>query len=315
MLHQNAEIITSTGRPRSRCSVSAQTLLADVAKDYIDSPHAYLIVEDEHGAPLGVIGIDDIRQRLNSTNFVERRRWMSMPVEAALSGRFACVSTLPNRPHLRIDRGQNIACTAITQNDQMLAVVTNEDILVSWRSIEKLIRQAQNDHVTDLPTRAAFESHLKAECSRAYRNRESVGVILIDVDYFKTINDQFGHPAGDAVLSAVGRTLRNSLRSYDMVARFGGDEFAVLCCGCRPGEVEVTISRLRDGMKKLQADVSLPRPIPTLSIGACVAHDLENITSPDQIVEAADECLYFAKREGRNRSFTTELGVESVVSC
>ncbi len=69
MLHQNAEIITSTGRPRSRCSVSAQTLLADVAKDYIDSPHAYLIVEDEHGAPLGVIGIDDIRQRLDSTNF------------------------------------------------------------------------------------------------------------------------------------------------------------------------------------------------------------------------------------------------------
>ncbi len=157
-----------------------------------------------------------------------------MPVEAALSGRFACASSLPNRPHLRIDRGQNIACTAITQNDQLLAVATNEDILVSWRSIEKLIRQAQNDHVTDLPTRAAFESHLKAECSRAYRNRESVGVILIDVDHFKTINDQFGHPAGDAVLSAVGRTLRNSLRSYDMVSRFGGDEFAVLCCGCRP---------------------------------------------------------------------------------
>lgn len=315
MLHQNAEIITSTGRPRSRCSVSAQTLLADVANDYVDSPHAYFIVEDEHGAPLGVIGIDDIRQRLNSTNFVERRRWMNMPVEAALSGRFACASSLPNRPHLRIDRGQNIACTAITQNDQLLAVATNEDILVSWRSIEKLIRQAQNDHVTDLPTRAAFESHLKAECSRACRNRESVGVILIDVDYFKNINDQFGHPAGDAVLSAVGRTLRNSLRSYDMVARFGGDEFAVLCCGCRPGEIEVTISRLRNGMKRLQTDVTLPRPIPTLSIGACVAHDLEDITSPDQIVEAADECLYFAKREGRNRSFTTELGVESVVSC
>ena len=315
MLHQNAEIITSSGRPRSRCSVSAQTLLADVAKDYVDSPPAYLIVEDEHGAPLGVIGIDDIRQRLNSTNFVERRRWMNMPVEAALSGRFAATAALPGRPHLRIDRGQKVSCTAITQNEQMLALVTNDDILVSWRSIEKLIRQAQNDHVTDLPTRAAFESHLKAECSRAYRNHESVGVILIDVDYFKTINDQFGHPAGDAVLSAVGRSLRNSLRSYDMVARFGGDEFAVLCCGCRPGEIEVTISRLRDGMKKLAADVSLPRPIPTLSIGACVAHDLAEITGPDQIIEAADECLYFAKREGRNRSFTTELGVESVVSC
>jgi diguanylate cyclase (GGDEF)-like protein len=315
MLHQNAEIITSTGRPRSRCSVSAQTLLADVAKDHIDSPHPYLIVEDEYGSPLGVIGIDDIRQRLNSDSFAERRRWMSMPVEAALSGRFENASALTRRPHLRIDRGQKIGCTALSEHDQLLAVVTDDDVLVSWRSIEKLIRQSQNDHVTDLPTRAAFESHLKAECSRAYRNRDSVGVILVDVDYFKSINDQFGHPAGDAVLSAVGRALRNSLRSYDMVARFGGDEFAVLCCGCRPGEVEVTISRLRDGMRKLQTDVSLPRPIPTLSIGACVAHDLVEIKSSDQIVEAADECLYFAKREGRNRSFVTELGVESVVSC
>jgi GGDEF domain-containing protein len=68
-------------------------------------------------------------------------------------------------------------------------------------------------------------------------------------------------------------------------------------------------------MQKLQNDLTLPRPVPTLSIGACVAHDLDQIESPEQIIEAADECLYFAKRDGRNRSFTTELGVESVVSC
>lgn len=91
------------------------------------------------------------------------------------------------------------------------------------------------------------------------------------------------------------------------MARFGGDEFAVLCCGCRTGEIDFTIARLRCGMQKLQSDLSIPRPIPTLSIGACVMHDPGEIGTPSQIIETADECLYFAEREGRNRSFSREL--------
>lgn len=129
----------------------------------------------------------------------------------------------------------------------------------------------------------------------------SVGVILVDVDLLKEINDQFGHAAGDFVLNAIGQTLRNSLRSDDMVSRFGGAEFAILCCGCRPGEIANTIQRLRAALHKLQSRTSLPCPVPTGSIGACVAHDLNQIERPDHIIENTDECLCFSQRDGRNR--------------
>ncbi len=314
MFHQNAEIITNTDRPRSDCTVNARTLLADFAHTHPNVPHAYLIVEDDDGEAVGVVGVEDIHRRLNSPNFVERRRWMNMPVEATLNGRISAV-TGSRISKLSAQRQVRVSCTAISQENGLVALVTDDDVLVSWRSIEQVLRKAQNDHVTELPTRSAFDSHLRAECARASRNDHSVAVMLIDVDHFKQVNDQYGHAAGDAVLRAVGRTLRNTLRSYDMVARYGGDEFAVLCCGCRPGEIDYTIQRVRKGMEKLQNDMSLPRPIPTLSIGACVAHDPDQLDSPDQIAQTADECLYFAKRNGRNRSFTTELGVESLAAC
>jgi diguanylate cyclase (GGDEF)-like protein len=314
MIHQTAEIVAVLSSPQIACTVSSQTLLADFADKYLDSPHAYLVVEDEQGRAVGVVGVDDIRHRLESPSIHERLQWRNMPVEAAMNGRIGSVLAAPGSHQADMSLSSR-PCTAISQDGVLVALATNEDVLVSWRSIEQTIRQAQNDHVTGLPLRSAFDSHLRAECSRASREGHSVGVILIDVDRFKEINDQFGHAAGDAVLGAVGRNLRATFRSYDMVARYGGDEFAVLCCGCRPGEIDLTIQRLRKGMQRLQTNLSLPRPIPTLSIGACVAHDLDDIDCPEQIIQTADECLYFAKREGRNRSFTTELGVESDVTC
>ena len=314
MLYQNAEIVPSAVQPRRQCTVNAQTRLADLAHEQLNSPHAYLVVADEQGQPIGVVGVEEIRRRLDSPNFIERRRWMNMPIEATLNGRICSgpVSSQKGAVEGSLRTGD---CMAISRDGSLVALVTDEDVLVSWRSIEQLIRQTQSDHVTGLPLRSAFDSALRAECARASRNHHSVAVILIDVDRFKEINDQYGHAAGDSVLSAVGRTLRSTLRSYDMVARYGGDEFAVLCCGCRPNEINITIRRLREGMEKLQADVSIPRPIPTLSIGACVVHDPNAIECPDQILVTADECLYFAKRGGRNRSFSTELGVESAVTC
>ena len=314
MIHQNAEIVADHSLPRIACTVSSQTLLADFADKHLDSPHAYLVVEDELGRAVGVVGVDDIRSRLDSPSLHEQRRWRNMPIEAAMNGRICTTLVAPGRNQSSIWFASR-PCTAISQDGALVALVTDEDVLVSWRSIEQTIRQAQNDHVTGLPLRSAFDSHLRAECSRASREGHSVGVILIDVDRFKDVNDQFGHAAGDTVLSAVGRNLRATFRSYDMVSRYGGDEFAVLCCGCRRGEIDLTIQRLRKGLQRLQTNLSLPRPIPTLSIGACVALDPDQIDCPDQIIQIADECLYFAKREGRNRSFTTELGVESDAIC
>lgn len=314
MFCQSVNIIPTTTPPGNGCTVSAGTLLGELASRAQETPHAYLIVDDGHGNPIGIVGANDICRRLDSRSPAERSRWMRTTVESAINGHlcFDRITDGRTKSSVNADLQQ---CMVVSKDDTLMALVTPQDILVSWKSIEPMIDQAQKDHVTELPTRSVFDTHLRAECVRGSRDHHSVAVILVDVDKFKEINDQFGHAAGDAVLKAIGQTLRKTFRSYDLVARFGGDEFAILCSGCRPGEIDRTIDRVRSGMQKLQFSTSIPRPLPTVSIGACVAHALDQIDGPDHIVETADECLYFAKRDGRNRSFSTELGVESVAVC
>ncbi len=314
MIHQDVKIVTNPAREPAVCSIKASTLLSDFAVDFRDSTQVYFLVEGDHGAPVGVVDLHEIRTRLNSPSLSERRRWQSLPVEAALNGRFSSRPSSPGVPVSRDSSGlQN--CTAISRDEKLVALVTPDDLLVSWRSVEQMVRESQCDHVTGLPVRSSFDSFLKAECVRARRDEHSVGVILIDVDRFKEINDNFGHAGGDAVLRAIGGNLRSSLQSYDLVTRYGGDEFAVLCCGCFPGEIDSTIERIRIGMHKRQSFASIPCGMPTLSIGACVVHDMDQIECPNQIIESADECLYLAKHDGRNRSFSTEIGVESLAVC
>lgn len=328
MLLQHVEIVPTaisstipeTSSKQADCIVDARELIGNVASRGRNDSHAYLIVDDGHGNPIGIVGTHDIRCRIGSRSIAERKRWMNMPVETAIRGRFSREILTAGRmesPAADFEQSEQAAfaqlkqCTVVSQDDRLMAIVAPQDVFVSWRYVEMMVSQSQKDPVTDLPTRAVFDTHLQAECVRARRELHSVAVILVDVDLFKEVNDQYGHAAGDSVLHAIGQTLRSTFRSYDLVSRFGGDEFAVLCCGCRPREIENTIQRLRHAMLKLQSSLSLPLPIPTVSIGACVAHDLREIERPDQIIGCADECLYFSKRQGRNRSFSTELGVES----
>lgn len=314
MFCQSVNIIPTTELKGSGCTVNARTLLGDLSRQTQEPPHAYLIVDDGHGNPMGIVGANDIRQRLDSCNPAERLRWMQTPVETAIKGR-VCFDRIAEEPTKSSINADLQHCTAISKHGTLMALVTPRDVFVSWKSIETMIEQAQKDHVTELPTRYIFDAHLRIEFERGRRDQHSVAVILVDIDRFGDINDQFGHAAGDAVLKVFGQTLRKTFRSYDMVSRFGGDRFAILCSGHRPGEIDRTIDRVRSGMEKLQFSDSIPRPLPTASIGACVAHDLDQICAPEHIIETADECLFIAKRDGRNRTFSTELGVESVAAC
>ena len=231
-----------------------------------------------------------------------------MPVESTLNGRMHMV--LPGETQTpKNGLPSDSACTVISRGNRMVALMTENDVLISWRSVEQTLNNALNDAVTQLPNRAAFDRHLTLECQRAQRSGHSVAVVLFDVDHFKQINDRFGHAAGDAVLHAVGQCLRRSLRSYDMVARYGGDEFACICSGCLPGEIDLTLERIVRGFERLKFDTSIPGAPPTLSIGACVVHDETELGFPERIPGQADKCLYLAKRNGRNQAFATEVGV------
>lgn len=306
MICQDAQLVAAASATGRVCRVEASTLLSDLVQQIAADYRGLLLAMDEAGDPIGVVDFAEVRRRVESPNPSERRRWRDTPVEALLAGRLQIPHELS--PALATPTVPDVmSCTTVACHGRLLGILTDDDLLVSWRSIEQTVRQARIDSLTLLPNRAAFDDSLRTEFSRAERFRHSVGVVLIDVDFFKSINDRFGHAAGDSALEAVARTLRRSLRSYDFVARYGGDEFAAICCGCLPGEIEVTLRRLRQGMLRLQEETGIPHPVPTVCMGACVVHDFSGSASPETILEYADECLYVAKRSGRNCSFSTEI--------
>lgn len=304
MEFHNAHLLQGLIADTTEFCVNSQEKLLEVFRKSADGGHPYLFVQDEQGNPVGVLAAEDVLQRVTNPNPSEIGQWMNMPAEAALQSRI-------RTPDATGVCGDDTECTKVTQDGVLLGVLTENDVLISWRSIQKTLKTSQGDAVTELPNRATFDQHLQAECNRAQRSQHSVAVVLIDLDYFKQINDQFGHAAGDAALKTVATAVRTNLRSYDLVARFGGDEFAVICSGCRPGEIDIVVRRIRESVLQLQEDTSVPRPVPTISVGACVAHNLDAVVDPTDIVQVADEALYAAKELGRNCAFKIELHTQA----
>lgn len=161
-------------------------------------------------------------------------------------------------------------------------------------------RIAITDALTGLRTRRYFEQRLADQVAASPRNQASVGLLLLDIDHFKRINDAYGHPAGDEVLRAVGRILTTAVRSADLAARYGGEEFAVLLPGVGPAEVAGFGERVRVALAGAPIATGEGHLLTvTASIGAaCLPQDA---ATADQLVVAADRALYLAKEQGRNR--------------
>lgn len=304
MQFHDSQINCSPHASQSVKAVRALARLHSVAQEYDLEAIDYLIVENDRGQPVGVVSTKRIRTVLSSEHDRERQRWESMPIESVMDARLTHYpgTSSDDQPETLVD------CNAVRVDGDLFAVTTRDDIFVSWKTVEKTLQFALVDPVTSLPNRSVFNNHLHAECNRAQRTKNSVAVILIDIDFFKRINDDYGHAAGDTILRVVSQSVRRNLRSYDLVARYGGDELAVICSGCRPGEIEIPIKRLQAGVAKIGDYEDLPCPVPTLSIGACVVHSVDDMADTAGMIASADECLYEAKQAGRNCSFSTEIG-------
>ncbi len=165
---------------------------------------------------------------------------------------------------------------------------------------EELREKASKDLLTMLPNRAAIMATLQNEIARCHRDRRSVGVALLDIDHFKKVNDTHGHFAGDAVLRETAARLKSSIRAYDQVGRYGGEEFLVVLPNCDMEQARNQADRMRQRLQedKILADAGTEIPV-TASFGVTIS-DLTD-RNPDIFVRVADEALYKAKANGRNR--------------
>ncbi|GMW03251.1 MAG: hypothetical protein AMXMBFR84_43850 [Candidatus Hydrogenedentota bacterium] len=165
---------------------------------------------------------------------------------------------------------------------------------------EQLLNQSITDSLTGLFNRRYLEESLRREISRANRSKHGVGVMLIDVDHFKSFNDKFGHQAGDAVLKSFGQILKSRVRGSDLACRYGGEEFALLL---PESDFENTCRRAEEiasevqGLSVLHNGETLPAI--TVSIGVCSFP--EHGSAGELLIAQADKALYRAKAEGRNR--------------
>jgi len=190
--------------------------------------------------------------------------------------------------------------------EQRFESLSRELARLSLRNAE-LESRANLDPVTKLQTRGHFEDLASKHLEAAAISRTSIGLLMMDVDRFKQINDRFGHVCGDAVLAGVGAALVEALPPSCVIARWGGDEFAALC----PGVDTEQLLDLAETLLERIADVPAPgdsRPIhPTLSIGGVVLERPDSGAGFGQMIRQADVELYRAKDGGRNRACITEF--------
>lgn len=168
---------------------------------------------------------------------------------------------------------------------------------------------ASTDALTGIANRRAFEVALDREIARSIRTGEPLSLVMLDLDHFKALNDTHGHQMGDNVLAEVAAALRSQCRDMDVAARYGGEEFAVILPNCSPEEAAASATRLWAGIGDANNSVPL-----TASAGYATFPD--NATTGRDLIGAADQALYEAKRGGRNRIIgcsrsvpRTELGI------
>ncbi|HKV04996.1 MAG TPA: diguanylate cyclase [Candidatus Acidoferrales bacterium] len=178
-------------------------------------------------------------------------------------------------------------------------ILSLQDDLIATR--EELRFRATHDVLTGISNRATVMDALRNELLRQAREHRPIGVILADIDHFKNINDTYGHLCGDEVLQAVARRMKECVRPYDSVGRYGGEEFLIIAPSADPPGTLTLAERIRAVIESQPVTTQAGEVRVTASLGAVVTTDVHS-SDPQVLLHLADQALYRAKEKGRNRS-------------
>jgi diguanylate cyclase (GGDEF)-like protein/PAS domain S-box-containing protein len=178
-------------------------------------------------------------------------------------------------------------------------------VLVNVQLREALHEQSVHDPVTGLHNRRYMEEAFRQHISRVTRNLHTLGIIMIDIDHFKSFNDTHGHPAGDALLCEVGKFLQGHLRAEDIVCRYGGEEFVLIMPDALLESVHQRAQQLRSEIKDLEVQYE-GKSLGAISFSLGVAIYPEHGSTQDTVLRAADDALYRAKQGGRDQVVVAE---------
>jgi diguanylate cyclase (GGDEF)-like protein len=247
---------------------------------------APLVVPDVSESP----GLDRHRSRYRTNSFA------AVPIVAGSEA--LGVVSLTDRIGSSLYTQEDVAAISVLMAPVALAL-GRERVL---REAQAYAQAAVIDPVSGLFNRRYFQARLEEELHRAIRQLTSVALLMVDLDGFKSINDRFGHVAGDMVIRDISEILRRSVRIFDVCTRFGGEEFAVMMPGGTTESAGAIAERIRQRVEAYQrTEPDLIGLHVTASIGVAVSPP--GVTARD-LIERADRALYHAKRAGKNRVST-----------
>ncbi|MFG0325766.1 MAG: diguanylate cyclase [Phycisphaerales bacterium JB037] len=171
--------------------------------------------------------------------------------------------------------------------------------------LKMLAQRAQIDGLTGLYNRAHFDARWTEEVARNARHAHPLSLAIFDADHFKSINDTYGHPAGDTVLQGIAKVLQRECRQSDIPCRFGGEEFCLIMPDTTPGDAEMVCNRVRETLGEIEWARHPERRV-TISCGLVGSTGASAVTAAEWL-EKADQALYAAKQGGRNQVRLTEF--------
>lgn len=203
-----------------------------------------------------------------------------------------------NEIHARLQSKIELADAKLRETNSQLMNQSDE----LRRMNEELKRLSITDALTGLYNRRQFERLIDTEVSMSLRHGEDNSILVVDVDHFKKINDQYGHKAGDTVLRRLAKLMTDSLRGTDLVCRIGGEEFVAICRRAKAEDAIVIGEKLRRTVEDFAFNVNMERIPVTVSIGIATLPNEFGKVSAEDFFQCADTALYYSKEHGRNRT-------------